>query len=205
MLIRLASALLLGVAAAVLVSCGSSGAGLIPAADAGPLEKDFEAVTQAAEVGNGSCVETESALGKTEQDFLRLPESIDKGLRARLEQGIGNLHKRALEMCAEPSAGSTTTTGTQKTTTGTATTPPNTTSTQTTTTGTTPPSTTPEQTTTTGTTPTNQNGGTAPGETPGEAGAGKEGEAGVGASKEGEAGANSGGANAGGVSPGGGQ
>ncbi len=44
----------LGVLAGVLISCGGSGKGLIPAADAGPLQGDFEAVAQAAENGDGS-------------------------------------------------------------------------------------------------------------------------------------------------------
>ena len=46
---------LLGVAAALLVSCGSSTAKLIPTADAGPLQRDFEEVAQAAEAGAGDC------------------------------------------------------------------------------------------------------------------------------------------------------
>jgi cytochrome c5 len=197
MLIRMVPALLLGVAAAVLVSCGSSGVGLIPAASAGPLQKDFEAVAQAAQAGDGSCVATESALGKTEQDFLALPTTVNKGLRTRLDQGIANLRKRALEICAQPAPGSTTTTNTQTTTTNT--TPQTPTSTQTTTTSTTPStptSTTPPTPPTPA--PGNQGGGTAaPGE--GES----EGEAGTG--KEGAAGSNNGGANVGGASPGDGQ
>src|SRR6185312_12581693 len=113
-LIRLIPAGLLGVAAAVLVSCGSSGTGLIPSANAGPLQSDFEAVSRAAEAGNGSCAETESALGKTEQDFLALPASVDRGLHARLQQGIANLRKQALAMCEQP--GETSTTSTQTST-----------------------------------------------------------------------------------------
>ena len=46
--LRAALAALLGVLAAVLISCGGSGAGLIPAGKAGPLQSDFEAVAQAA-------------------------------------------------------------------------------------------------------------------------------------------------------------
>jgi hypothetical protein len=177
-LIRLLSAALLGVTAAVLVSCGSSGSGLIPSANAGPLRSDFEAVAQAAASGNGSCARTESALGKTEQDFLALPATIDGGLYKRLQQGIANLHTQALAMCLRPTTTPTTTTSSQTTTTPTTTT---TTSTETTPTTTTPP---------------NQGGGT---EAPGERGAG------AGAGRENGAGAGNGGANAGGASPGGGQ
>ena len=138
-----AIAALLGVCAAVLVACGSSGTGLIPAASAGPLQSDFEAVAQAAQSGNGNCTATESALGKTQQDFLALPASIDAGLRKRLREGIDHLRTVALAMCAQPSATATTST----TTTTPATPQPTTTSTQTapTTTGTQAPPVTPPE------------------------------------------------------------
>jgi hypothetical protein len=138
----LALAALLGVCAALLVACGSSGTGLIPAASAGPLQSDFEAVAQAAQSANGNCTATESALGKTQQDFLALPASVDPGLRKRLREGIANLHKVALSMCAQPSVTATTSTTTPTTTTqstSTQTTPSTPTSTQTT-----PPPATPE-------------------------------------------------------------
>jgi hypothetical protein len=192
-LIRLAVASILGVAAAVLVSCGSSGTGLIPAAAAGPLQSDFEAVAHAAAAGNGSCAATESALGKTEQDFLALPASVDRGLHARLEQGIANLRKRALAMCIQP------TTGTSTVETQTSTTPPPTASTET---STTPPATSTPTTETPTTVPQDQGGGTeAPGEqaeeTPGK---GKGKDKGKGTDEEGEgAGTGAGGASAGGA------
>ena len=47
-ILRLLAAAALGVAAALLVSCGSSATKLIPAANVGPLQSDFEAVAQAA-------------------------------------------------------------------------------------------------------------------------------------------------------------
>ena len=199
--IRLVVAALLGVATAVLVSCGSSGTGLIPSASAGPLQRDFEAVATAAATGHGSCAATESALGKTEQDFLALPSSIDRGLRARLKQGITNLHTRALAMCIQPSATATTETQTStQTTPSTETTPTTPTATTTTPTAT--------QTTPTTTNPEGQGGGTpAPGEGQGEA----EGGPGKGKGKgksEGEGNAGGDGASAGGAggaSAGGGQ
>lgn len=122
--LRLACAGLLGVAAALLVACGSSGKGLIPTGDAGPLQSDFEAVAQAAENGDGSCTATAEAIRKTEQDFGALPASVDAGLRGTLEKGIANLRSRALSLCAQPLAQTTTTSAS----------PPRTTSTQTTTT-----------------------------------------------------------------------
>ena len=194
-LIRFVVAALLGVVAAVLVSCGSSGTGLIPSASAGPLQSDFEAVARAAAAGNGSCAATESALGKTEQDFLALPASIDKGLHTRLQEGISNLRRRALAMCIQrtPTATSTVETQTTTTTTSTETAPTTTTSTTTTPTVETPPT----------TTPTNPGGGTeAPGESEEGPGKGKGKDKGNGEEEQSEG---TGGAGAGGASAGGGQ
>ncbi len=135
--VRVLAALALGVCAALLASCGGSSKGLIPTSDAGPLQSDFEAVARAAEEGNGSCTSTESALLKTEQDFARLPSSVDSGLRETLTRGIENLRSRALALCTQPLPQATTqsTPKTTKTTTST-TTPPPTTSTETQTTST---------------------------------------------------------------------
>ncbi len=141
---------LLGVAAALLVACGGSGKGLIPTANAGPLQSDFEAVAQAAESGEGSCTATEAAIAKTESDFAALPASVDKGLRKTLSLGIANLRHRALALCAQPLPQSTSTTSTPTTTTSTQTTP-TTTTTHTETTPTTPTTSTPS--TPTATTP----------------------------------------------------
>jgi hypothetical protein len=166
-LLRFALAALLGVGAALLVACGSSGGGLIPAGNAGPLQHDFDRVAQLAQEGDGSCTATEAAIHKTESDFEKLPSTINSGLHERLEQGIENLNSRARALCAEPLASATGTTGTS---TSTATTPPPTTTAKTETTPTTPAQTTP--TTPTGTTPSttttpdNEGGTPAPG--PGE-------------------------------------
>lgn len=140
-LVRLLVAALLGLAAALLISCASSGKGLIPASAAGPLKVDFEEVQSAAESANGDCTTTEAALVKTAEDFAALPLAVDAGLRNNLRQGIANLRVRAHEMCSQPSA-NTTTTGPATTTT---TTPP-TTSTSTTTTPSTETTTTPTST-----------------------------------------------------------
>jgi hypothetical protein len=155
--LRLLLAALLGVGAAVLVSCGSSGKGLIPPEKAGPLESDFLAVAQAAREGDGSCTETEVAIHKTEHDLRTLPASVDSGLRGRLEEGVANLSTRAHLMCTQPLSPATTTTATTGTT---GTTRTSTTKTSPATTGTTeaPPA---ETTETSATPPT----GTAPTET----------------------------------------
>jgi cytoskeletal protein RodZ len=107
---RLLSAGLLGVACAVLVACGSSGKGLIPAASAGPLQSDFEAVAQAAAQGNGDCTATQEAIAKTEADFQTLPTSVNSALRERLRVGIANLSSRARDLCTQPLPAATTTT-----------------------------------------------------------------------------------------------
>jgi hypothetical protein len=154
---QLALAPLLGLGAALLVACGSSaGNKLIPMANAGPLQSDFQEVAEKAETANGNCSATEKALLKTEQDFGALPSSTDNGLRERLREGITNLHQKALTACQQPFGQTTGTTGT------TATTP-----TQTTTapaTPTTPAQTAPPQTTSTPTQPpaTPETGGVAP-------------------------------------------
>ncbi len=172
---------LLGAAPALLVACGGSGKGLIPVANAGPLQSDFEAVAQAAQAAGGNCNATTAAINKTEQDFAALP-SIDAGLHQRLQQGIRNLRERALVLCSQPLVQTTTTTTPARTTT--------TTKTEPTTTATTP-TTTPTTTHTTATTPSapsspSTGGGTAaPSEGP------------PGTSREGEA-SESGGAQAGG-------
>jgi hypothetical protein len=135
---RVAASAALGVAAAVLLSCGSSGAGLIPVESAGPLQSDFETVAQAAENAGGSCVATEAAILKTERDFSALPSSVDVGLRNRLREGIAKLHSDALGLCKQPLPQATTTETTPKTTTSTHTTTTTPTVTQTTATQTTP-------------------------------------------------------------------
>lgn len=162
-LTRLVVALALGLGTAVLVSCGGSGKGLIPAADAGPLQHDFEAVSRVAREGN--CAGTETALSKTESDFHSLPASVDKGLLGRLTEGIDNLRHQALALCEQPLVNTdTSTSATVKTNTQTSSTQ-TTTQTTTTSTQTTPTVTTDTQTTT----PPPPGGGTqAPGESPSE-------------------------------------
>ena len=186
-MLRLALVAMLGVAAALLVACAGSNGKLIPVADSGPLQGDFETVAQDAESANGNCSTTETALAKTEQDFNALPGSVDSGLRDTLRQGIDNLRKRALALCAQPLAQTTPTSTTPK--------PSTTTSTSTATTPTTTPSTTtPTTTTPTATTPATPGGGTPAG--PGEPTPGAGGEAGGTGAGEG-AGENGGGGGAG--------
>jgi hypothetical protein len=173
--LRVVLAALLGVAGALLIACGSSSTKqLIPLANAGPLQSDIDAVEAAAESGDGSCAQTEKTLLKLEQDYAALPEAVSSGLRGNVRQGIQNLRKVALELCAQPLAGATGTTTTQTTTTET--TPPAET------TETTPPETEPTE-------PEQENpgevGGTpAPGETGGAPGEGTPGTGGEEANQE---------------------
>jgi hypothetical protein len=160
--LRLIAAGLLGVCAAVLVACGSSGKGLIPVANAGPLQSDFRAIAEAAEAGNGNCTPTKTALSKTEHDLGTLPSTIDGGLRGRLEEGFQNLRSRALALCGEPLSPATATTATTAPPPSTARTPPTaTTEAQ----ATTPTSTGPASTTTQ---PSGNGGAQAPGSGDGE-------------------------------------
>jgi hypothetical protein len=188
---RLILAALLGLAAALLVACGSSSKGLIPASYAGPLQSDFETVQQAAENGDGNCATTEASLLKTGEDLTALPATVDAGLRNNLRQGIANLRARALALCAQPLPQTTATNAA----------PPPTTSTSTTTSTTTPTTTqtTPTITSTTPTT-TSPGGGTpAPGvgETPPGNGGGQGGGTGVGENGAGDGNSAGGGVGAG--------
>ena len=175
----------LGAAAALPISCAGSGAGLIPAGSAGPLQRDFAAVAEAAQKGNGSCSATETAIIRTEQDYRALPGAVDQGLRGRLREGIEKLREDALQLCLQPLAQTSTT----------STTAPRTETTTPTVTQTTPTQTSP--TTSTSTTPGTGGGTPAPGaggEQPNEGGG-----AGPGGAGEG----NGGGGKGGGADPGG--
>jgi hypothetical protein len=163
---------LLGVAATALVACGSSGKGLIPAADAGPLQSDFEEVAKAAEAGNGNCTATREAIAKTEADFAALPSTVDAGLHTRLRAGIANLAVRAREMCLEPAAGTTTSATTSTHTTTRPTTSTSTTSTSSSTSTSTSTPTTSSSTTPTTTIPGTGGGTPAPSEGTGAPGSG---------------------------------
>ena len=203
-LIRLAVVALLGAAAALLVSCGSSGKGLIPAANAGPLQEDFEAVAQAAsKPATAIAPPPKRRSARPSRTSLRYRPRSTRDLHKLLEEGIENLRKRALVDVRTADRGETGTTSTT-----TSTTPPanRTSTTETTTTPTTTPttpSTTPTGTQTTPTSPSTSGGTEAGGEAGGEHGTGAGEEAGAGAGAG--AGQENGGSNVGGASPGGGQ
>ena len=76
--LRLALAGCLGLATALLMSCGSGGgtANLIPVGNAGPLKSDFDAV--AAAVAAGNCPMASAEVSKAQADLAALPQSVDQ-------------------------------------------------------------------------------------------------------------------------------
>jgi hypothetical protein len=163
--VRFPLAFLLGVAAAVLLACGGSNKKLLPAVSADRLKNDLADVRQA--VDQQDCSAAGKAFSAFESDLQRVPPTVDRRLRARLNEGKNRLAPRIPIDCNQPTTSTSTvptTTTTTTTTAPTTTTPPPTTTTPTTTT---PTTTTPTDTTTTDTTTTApSNGGTPPVTTP---------------------------------------
>jgi hypothetical protein len=162
--VRLPLAFLLGVAAAVLVACGGSNKKLLPAVSADRLKNDLADVSQA--IDQQDCSAAGNALTRLQSDLQRVPATVDRRLRQRLNEGATRLANRVPIDCK--AAPQTTTSTVPTTTTTTTTTTPTTTTTTTTTPTTT--TTTPTGTTTTPTTDTTttgpSNGGTPPPTTP---------------------------------------
>lgn len=144
MRVRLPLAFLLGVATAVLIACGGSNKKLLPAVSADRLKNDLADVRQA--IDQQDCSAAGRAFTQFQADLQRVPATVDRRLRQRLNEGASKLSGRVQVDCQ---AAPQTTTNTVPTTTTTA---PTTTETTPTTTETTP--TTTETTPTTPTTPT---------------------------------------------------
>jgi hypothetical protein len=170
--LALPAALLLGAATAFLVACGS-GDGRIPAGDASSLETALDQVS--VDFHAGRCQSAQQAVTKAQSALVKLPNSVDSGLRARLRSGVTNLSSRVEATCGQAqtqtqtqetqtqtNTQTDTNTDTNTDTTGTDTTgtETGTTSTGTTSTGTTSTGTTSTGTTSTGTTGTTTGGGT---------------------------------------------
>jgi cell division septation protein DedD len=158
-------ALVLGVAAAALVACGSSGSSrrqFIPDRSAQRMSDALDDVRSA--VDDGDCTTAAEALARARGVLVNLPSSVSDRLVAQLREGLDNLRVVAPRECAENRAKSQTQTTTETTTpeaTTTETTPTTTTSTTpTTTTSTTATTTTTTTPPTTTTTPTDSSGGT---------------------------------------------
>jgi hypothetical protein len=109
---RPAFAAMLGLTAALLVACGGSSANLIPAQQAGPLERDFQKVAEVASSGDGECEPTEIAVRTAERAIESLPSNVEETLVSRLEEVTQNLRKHALKDC-EKEAHTTTTSTTE--------------------------------------------------------------------------------------------
>jgi cell division septation protein DedD len=142
MSVRLPLAFLLGVATAVLVACGGSNKKLLPAVSADRLKNDLADISQA--INQQDCSAAGQAFNQFQADLQRVPPSVDRRLRQRLNEGATRLSARVPVDCKGSPPTTTTTVPTTTTTTPTTTTP----------TTTTPTPTTPTTTTTTPTTPT---------------------------------------------------
>ncbi len=91
-------AVVLGIAAAMLMSSGGNNS-LIPATSGQRLESALNDVESA--VSTGDCKQTQRALARLRSAWVKLPESVDDELQARLRQGIEHLQKIAPQECAE--------------------------------------------------------------------------------------------------------
>ncbi len=151
--VRLGLAGALGVGAALLVACGTSGSSaLLTRSNADQLKADFDAVQSA--VTSGGCGQNvKNAVAQARNDLAALPATLDPNLRKALADGVNTLGSRAPIECQQQTTQTTVTTNTNtNTTTSTPTTNTNTTtSTPTTTTNTTTTNTTTTDTTPTGT------------------------------------------------------
>jgi type II secretory pathway pseudopilin PulG len=145
-LIRPLFALALGLAAAFLVACGSSGGGLIPADHATSLDGRLGAVSVADVNGDCSTAKAEAHRLRAQINQLR---GIDHRLQSALRDGATKVLRQAGVDCRAPQTSlqtDTTTSPSTPSTPSTPTTPPSTP-----TTGTTPPSVPSTPTTSTGT------------------------------------------------------
>jgi hypothetical protein len=93
-------ALLLGVAASVLVACGQDRSNLIPAGDAQALHSRLDAVKSA--LDSGDCTEISSLVADAKSEAAKLPASVDRRLRQRINEGIRTLESEAPRQCTTP-------------------------------------------------------------------------------------------------------
>jgi hypothetical protein len=162
-------ALVLGVAAALLVACGQDRSNLIPASEAEALKDRLAQVKSALDAGD--CTQISELVQQAKDEAARLPPSVDRRLRQRINEGIRSLETKAPEQCAAAQTQTETipTVTTQTDTTPTVTVTPTETTTTPADTTTTPADTTttpaPTDTTTTPETPVDPGtGGAAPGD-----------------------------------------
>jgi hypothetical protein len=97
----------LGLLAAFLVSCGDTSK-LIPGDDAAAINQNIDAASGAS--GDGRCSRAAAAVDRAETHVQQLPSSVDRRLRADLEQGIARLRAAASTECTENKPETTATT-----------------------------------------------------------------------------------------------
>jgi hypothetical protein len=97
----------LGLLAAFLVSCGDTSK-LIPGDDAAAINENIDAASGAS--GDGRCSRAAAAVDRAETHVQQLPGSVDRKLRADLEQGIARLRAAAATECNENKPETTATT-----------------------------------------------------------------------------------------------
>jgi hypothetical protein len=107
----------LGFGAAALGACGSSSSSksLIPVADAGPLQNDFDAVASA--IADHDCPGSSSAIRRAQAHVDSLPRATSEQLTQRLQDGLQTLQRQAADECVATVATTTTETTTTETTT----------------------------------------------------------------------------------------
>ena len=81
----------------MLVACGSSGAGLIPSANAGPLLADFEAVARPRESAMATARHRSGARATPNTTSRRCRRASTPACAAKLQEGIAHLRPCALE------------------------------------------------------------------------------------------------------------
>ena len=128
-------AALLGVGAALLVACGATGDGRIPAASASDLKREINDVRQA--VADDRCEDVSGQLRQVDERIDDLPPTVNDQLRNSLRDGANRLLDAARDECEAATTETTTTetvpeeeTTTETVPTETETTPPPTTTTQ---------------------------------------------------------------------------
>jgi cell division septation protein DedD len=97
-------ALILGAAAAVAVGCGDR-SNLIPSSTASSLKAQLAQIK--ADVDAGNCTGLSDKLQRVHDDATQLPNSVDRRLRMRINDGIQALQQTAPGDCASVAAAQT--------------------------------------------------------------------------------------------------
>jgi hypothetical protein len=100
-------AALLGVGAALLAACGSSGDGRIPAASASKLKREIADVRRA--VDGDRCEDVSGQLRQVDEGIDDLPPEVDDQLRSNLRDGANRLLDAARDECDATQPETTTT------------------------------------------------------------------------------------------------